>query len=63
MENCVISHFGVFEVESNAVSGKKTFIDIQKAAKYRPQTVKSSSQLQHKNLYQRFFNLLFRKLF
>lgn len=63
MENCVISHFGVFEVESHAVSSKKTFIDIQKAAKYCPQTVKSSSQLQHKNLYQWFFNLLFRKLF
>ncbi|MDY0906871.1 hypothetical protein [Pedobacter sp. CFBP9032] len=63
MENCVISHFGVFEVESHAVSGKKTFIDIQKAAKYCPQTVKSSSQLKDKNLYQWFFNLLFRKLF
>ena len=63
MEHCVISHFGVFDEEIHAVSGKKTFADIQKAAKYRPQTVKSSIQLQDKNLYQWFFNLLFRKLF
>jgi len=64
MENCIISHFGLFEVENQLVFKRNTTNLIRKTEKKARLNDQSLINQQAKKMpFQWFFNLLFKKIF
>ncbi len=64
MENCIISHFGLFEVENQSVFERNTTRLIDKAEKKARLTDQSLISLQAKKMpFKWFLHLLFKKIF